>query len=245
MGGNSPPPRSEGKGLPSAIGDLLGQRSLYKRDKSIGTPGAPNRSLSALRGDSSGREEQVASDRLPARRGQYVLQQREAFAPSCAEPKHKARPQSAVSPSAVRFHAQGKPWSRLDQALRVTDLLLQAGGFSAIVFDMGSVAPEFATRVPLATWFRYRAAAARVQASLLLLTQHPSAKTSAGLVLRLDAAPPADKDQAVFSGLVNHAELTRRRFEPAMSEPMHIIPIRKPPASTAVWRSNTAWTVRG
>ena len=54
-----------------------------------------------------------------------------------------------------------KPYSRLDQALRVADLLLQAGGFSAIVIDMGSVAPEFALRVPLATWFRHRAAAER------------------------------------------------------------------------------------
>jgi hypothetical protein len=29
----------------------------------------------------------------------------------------------------------------MEQALRVTDLLLQAGGFSAIVLDMGSIAP--------------------------------------------------------------------------------------------------------
>src|SRR5579863_5591860 len=34
-----------------------------------------------------------------------------------------------------------KPWARLDQALRATDLLLQNGGFGAIVLDMASVVP--------------------------------------------------------------------------------------------------------
>jgi hypothetical protein len=49
----------------------------------------------------------------------------------------------------------------MDQALRAMDLLLQAGGFGAIVLDMESVAPEHVSRIPLATWFRYRAAAER------------------------------------------------------------------------------------
>ena len=37
-----------------------------------------------------------------------------------------------------------KPWTRLDQALRATDLLLQAGGFAAIVLDLGDTAAEHA-----------------------------------------------------------------------------------------------------
>ncbi|MDX6461504.1 MAG: error-prone polymerase [Acidobacteriaceae bacterium] len=86
-----------------------------------------------------------------------------------------------------KVHSSGKPWSRIDQALRVADLLLQGGGFSAIVLDMCSIAPQDALRIPLATWFRYRAAAERTQASFLLLTQHPCAKSSAELLLRLEA----------------------------------------------------------
>jgi hypothetical protein len=35
-----------------------------------------------------------------------------------------------------------------DSALRATDLLLHAGGFSAIVLDLGSIAPEYALRIP-------------------------------------------------------------------------------------------------
>ena len=30
-----------------------------------------------------------------------------------------------------------KPWARIEQALLKTDLLLQGGGFSAIIFDVG------------------------------------------------------------------------------------------------------------
>jgi hypothetical protein len=136
-----------------------------------------------------------------------------------------------------------KPWSRLDQALRVTDLLLQAGGFSAIVLDMGSVAPEFASRVPLATWFRYRAAAEHSQASLLLLTQHACAKSSAGLVLRLDGSEPLEAGPTVFAGMTRRAEVIRKRFE---QQPEKVMPIRRPPQSTNTtnWQSRTAWAGR-
>ncbi len=251
LGGNSPHPRSEGKGLSSAIGDLLGTKSRYRRDKSIGTPGAPNRSLSVVAPNAAPREEQVASDRLPARRGDYVLAQREVYEPRCAEPQCRPRPQTkSVAPvmlagtrNLAAPQQKRKPWWRLDQALRVTDLLLQAGGFSAIVLDMASVAPEFAARVPLATWFRYRAAAERTQVSLLLLTQHACAKSSAGLVLRLNAGEPVEEGQSVFAGLTCHAEVSRRRFE---QEREKVMPIRRPPqsASIADWHSKTAWVGR-
>jgi recombination protein RecA len=252
FGGNSPHPRSESKGMPAAITDMLNTRKKYKRDRITGTPGAPNRPLSNLASAVSTKsdgKEQVATDRLPARRGSYVLEQREAFEPRCAEPQHKPRPQtknidavaierrySKAAPSAPAR----KPWSRLDQALRATDLLLQAGGFSAIVLDMSSIAPEFASRVPLATWFRYRAAAERTQCSFVMLTQYPCAKSSAGAVLRLEEAEPVETGITVFAGLKNHLELSRRRFEQEQSK---VVPIRKSPQreSGATWQSRTAW----
>jgi RecA/RadA recombinase len=52
-----------------------------------------------------------------------------------------------------------KPWSRLDQALRSTDLLLQTGGFAVIVLDLSDVSPQHTMRIPLATWYRFRLAA--------------------------------------------------------------------------------------
>jgi recombination protein RecA len=149
---------------------------------------------------------------------------------------------AGVSRQVVRVRS-GKPWSRIEQALRVTDLLLQSGGFSAIVLDMASLAPEFSLRVPLATWFRYRAAAEHSQTSLLLLTQRACAKSSAGLVLQMQAAHPLQKEATVFTGVQHGVEVTRERFQPAAAK---VVPLRKPPQSErgAHWQSETTWAAQ-
>ena len=140
-----------------------------------------------------------------------------------------------ASRAAIRT-ASAKPWSRMEQALRAADLLLQAGGFSAIVLDMAGIAPECAMRVPMATWFRYRAAAERTQASLLLLTQSPCAKSSAELLLRFSAGNARSDEATVFTGIEHRVELERRRFA---EEHTHVVAMRKPPQreTGASWRS--------
>jgi hypothetical protein len=174
----------------------------------------------------------------------------ETIAPRCAEPQRRERPRREtfdpnpllpVNRDGKRF-ATGKPWSRISQALRVTDLLLQAGGFGAIVLDMGGIAPEFVSSVPLATWFRYRAAAERTQASILLLTQHASAKSSAALVLRMLSGNPLQEESTVLAGVEHRVEIARERFAPASN----VIPLRKPPQSesSASWQSRPAWAGR-
>jgi recombination protein RecA len=174
--------------------------------------------------------------------------------PKNTQPQHKIR----VRREAIELHTSqhskrhdhssrtARPWSsnswtRIEQALRVTDLLLQAGGFSAIVLDLGSIAPEHVTRIPLATWFRYGAAAERSRASVLLLTQHACSKSSAGLVLRMEAGPAFSHESTVLSGLEHHVEVSRQRFTEVSAK---IVPFRKPPqrASEADWQSKTAWT---
>jgi hypothetical protein len=172
----------------------------------------------------------------------------EVTAPRCAEPQRRIKPEREVfEPDLPKRLAPRKkpgvarkPWSRLEQALRVTDLLLQAGGFSVIVLDMGSIAPEYASRVPLATWFRYRAAAEKSQASILLLTQHACAKSSAGLVLRLQPGIALHEEKTVFTGVEYYVEVARERFQPVST---NVIPLRKPPQSVkdASWQSRTAW----
>jgi recombination protein RecA len=177
----------------------------------------------------------------------------EVTAPRCAEPQRRVRfereafePSQSLQPkrnSNNRPTVLGKPWTRIEQALRVTDLLLQGGGFSAIVLDMGSVAPEHVSRVPLATWFRYRAAAERSQASILLLTQHACAKSSAGLVLRLQSGNALQEEMTVFTGIEYRVEVARERFTAASTD---VIPLRKPPQSerNASWHSRTTWAGR-
>ena len=171
----------------------------------------------------------------------------EALAPRCAEPQRKVRferdvfepPASPVQPARSRTRA-GKPWPRMEQALRAADLLLQAGGFSVVVLDMGSLAPEHAARVPLATWFRYRAAAERTQASVVLLTQLSCAKSSGELLLRFEPGCACSDETTVFTGSAYRLEVERRRFT---QTPANVVPLRKPPrsVSAAEWRSHAAW----
>lgn len=139
--------------------------------------------------------------------------------------------------------SSAKPWPRIEQALRVTNLLLQAGGFSTIVLDMASLAPEFALRVPLATWFRYRAAAEHSQTSLLLLTQRASAKSSAELVLQMQNPYLLQKEATVFTGVQYGVEVIRERFQPAQAK---VVPLRKPPQSErgAHWQTEATWAAQ-
>jgi recombination protein RecA len=175
-------------------------------------------------------------------------------APRCAEAQPKTRPlpkqpihtqtgpQLTPFPSSqIKVAPKRKSWSRLEQGLRVSDLLLQAGGFSCIVLDMGSLNAEYALRVPLATWFRFRAAVERLQSNVLLLTQHACSRNSAGLVLRLDPVDPGNvlgKDGTIFTGLEHRAELARQRFAQG-----NVLPLRKQPQSvrTAQWQVKSVW----
>jgi recombination protein RecA len=169
--------------------------------------------------------------------------------PRCAETPPKTRPlPKQTGPQLTPFPTsqskaapKRKSWSRLEQGLRVSDLLLQAGGFSCIVLDMGSLNAEYALRVPLATWFRFRAAAERLQSNVVLLTQHACSRNSAGLVLRLDPVDPGNvlgKDGTIFTGLEHRADLARQRFTQG-----NVLPLRKQPQSvqTAQWQSKSVW----
>jgi recombination protein RecA len=172
----------------------------------------------------------------------------ETIAPRCAEPQRRVREKPEVfepnrQPVAQKCGKPAisrKPWPRIEQALQATDLILQGGGFGAIVLDMGSIAPEHASRVLLATWFRYRAAAEKTRASLLLLTQHSCAKSSAELVLRFQPGDPLRADTTVFTGIKHRLEVARRRFT---ETPSNVIPLRKPPQSVNVasWSTRSTW----
>jgi hypothetical protein len=75
----------------------------------------------------------------------------------------------------------------LEQVLKVTDLLLQGGGFGMVVLDVGDIPVESVRRIPLTSWFRFRRAVEPTITVLLLVEQEPCAKTCASLVLRLQS----------------------------------------------------------
>lgn len=78
-----------------------------------------------------------------------------------------------------------KSLRRLEQVLKVTDLLLQSGGFGMVVLDMGDLPAESTRRVPLTSWFRFRRAVEHTATVLLLVEQEACAKTCASLVVQL------------------------------------------------------------
>lgn len=138
-------------------------------------------------------------------------------------------------PNAPSKHStlKAKPWTRLDQALRATDLLLQAGGFAAIVLDMGDMAPEQASRIPLATWFRFRQAADRTRCSLIVLGKAAYAQSSAAVVLECAPLGAQTAGGTVLRGFTYAAARGSERFVPAVNG------ARKPPAST--WSARARW----
>ena len=144
-----------------------------------------------------------------------------------------------------------RPWTRLDQALRSTDLLLQAGGFAAIVFDLGATAREHANRIPAATWFRFRQAADRARCSLVVLGRAAYAQSSAAVVLECARQQAPAAGETVLRGFKflvrSRPERFAARFTPIDIGTRKPGPPRtglspwggKPPAST--WQAHAAW----
>ena len=242
-----------------------------KRRKKIGTPGMPNRSLQpeaevAFTRPAWDLAEQAPTDRQPPRRGEHFYQQSRhpaSIMPCCAETptmRMQARRGSAAHTPALNKDAllqkslaldkkngpkRSETLTALDQAIRAADLLLNAGGFAALVLDLGSTPAEFACRIPMATWFRFRAAAERSRTTILLLTQHPCARSSAGLVLRLKASSVTTAGN-LLTGRSYEISVGRQRFEAVEEQPHEagkVVAMRKPPQSErcATWSRNTAW----
>jgi recombination protein RecA len=110
-----------------------------------------------------------------------------------------------LQPGASRFAFSGA----LEQVLKVTDLLLQAGGFGMVILDLGDIPAESVSRIPLTSWFRFRRAVEPTPTVLLLIEQEPCAKTCASLVLRMRGeavqASQAVQDESVRTAPPNSA----------------------------------------
>jgi hypothetical protein len=78
--------------------------------------------------------------------------------------------------------------SRLEQVMKVTDLLLQSNGFSMIALDLGDVPPMSARRIPLATWFRFRRAIEHTPTVLLVVEQKPIAGSCSTVLMQVSGA---------------------------------------------------------
>ena len=168
------------------------------------------------------REEQIERDREPPRRGirlpRPLPQQLEAF----PTPR-------------LRYASRGtKPWQRLEQALKITDLLLHGSGWGVVVFDLGGISWVDARRINLSMWFRFRRAVENTPTILLLLGEESCAKSCASLVLRCRrtadqwsrAAAGRETGASTFEGFAVQGEVTRSR-------------VLSQPADFARWQTRT------
>lgn len=132
-----------------------------------------------------------------------------------------------------------RPWSRLEQALKATDLLLQAGGFAAIVLDMSDVLPQHTMKIQLSMWYRFRLAAEQARTALILLTQSPCANSCTALALRCEPAEvmpfSRNGETPLFEG--QHYQLARERNRNENS-PFQ----QKKPVRSVSWPAATLWS---
>src|SRR5215472_13750548 len=166
--------------------------------------------------------EQLERDREPPRRG--IRPPRSL--PSLPEtyPTHSVRQETTRT----------KPWKRLEQGLRSTDLLLHSGGWGVVVFDLGGISWVDARRINLSMWFRFRRAVENTPTILLLLGEESCAKSCASLVLRCQrkadkwsrAAQTIETGASTFEGFEVQGEVTRSR-------------VLSQPADFARWQTHT------
>lgn len=91
----------------------------------------------------------------------------------------------ALAPESKKRNSAETP---VEQALRVTDLLLQSGGFGLVAIDLGDVPWKMARRIPLTSWFRFQRAVEHTPAVLFVITQAPCTQSCASLLLQVRAS---------------------------------------------------------
>src|SRR5262249_47751798 len=107
-------PRELMRGVDKAIPGVVGKQTAFAQATQI----------HVVEGSAG---EQVERDREAPRRG---------FRPPRSLPSlRETYPTHAVRPETRRT----KPWKRLEQALKTTDLLLHSGGWGVVVFDLGGI----------------------------------------------------------------------------------------------------------
>src|ERR1700722_1843874 len=95
----------------------------------------------------------------------------------------------------------------VEQALRVTDLLLQSVGFGLVIIDLGDTSLKMARRIPLATWFRFQRAVERTSTVLFVISQVPCAQTCASLLLKVSGKKLSAVSPQLSVETPTHAQL--------------------------------------
>jgi hypothetical protein len=95
----------------------------------------------------------------------------------------------------------------VEQALRVTDLLLQSGGFGLVIIDLGDTPLKMARLISLTSWFRFQRAVEHTATVLFIISQVPCAQTCASLLLKVSGKKLAAVSSQLSAKTSAHAQL--------------------------------------
>jgi recombination protein RecA len=102
----------------------------------------------------------------------------------------------------------------LEQVVRALTLVLQAGNFGLVVFDVAEAPADAVRRLPFTTWLRLQRMVEGSQTTCVLVGNEPMARSSAGLTVRLGQRPEGlgrKFGQRLFEGLDVEARVVRAR----------------------------------
>lgn len=194
-------PRDQIRGIEASIPSVLKGPSAKTHATDVGSSSA----------DASARceDEQVERDRKEPRRG--VGTRLRSF-------RHREKNHESRSILRDEASAPPKPWQKLEQALKTTDLLLHSGGWGVVVLDLGSISWVDSRRIPLSTWFRFQRIVEGTATILVLLGEEPCARACASAVVRCRRgqekwrrAVQAGSGVATFDGFEVEGEVMRSR----------------------------------
>jgi recombination protein RecA len=142
----------------------------------------------------------------------------------CGESKQKAGSPQRRRDTEKNENARRQIEKPVEQALRVTDLLLQSGGFGLVIIDLGDTPLKMAQRIPLTSWFRFQRAVEHTATVLFVISQVPCARTCTSLLLKVSgkklsalscqlSAGTSPAHAQLLDGLRVQGELLRSRLE--------------------------------
>ena len=101
----------------------------------------------------------------------------------------------------------------LSQAIKALTLVLQAGNFGLVVFDLAEAPSEALRRLPFTTWLRLQRIIEGSQTSCVLVGSESMARSSGGLTLRLESRASSGTlfRGQLFNGLELKASVVRAR----------------------------------
>jgi hypothetical protein len=105
----------------------------------------------------------------------------------------------------------------LEQTLRAFSLVLQAGNFGVVVFDVAEAPVDAIRRLPFTTWLRLQRQVEGSPTAAVLVGAEPMARSSAGVTVKLGRADGAGLrvGPRLFDGFDVEARVVAARWRPA------------------------------